>query len=142
MKAFAQQYGLSTSSIEVFLQDLVNLLERTPAEAKSALVQSNILPKEMLILSPLRVSTAPNTYPVPSNTLTITPIQPADKKATAKGKISNKFIGFANGIEGSSTAEYARQAGDKANVGTYSPNDVVFVSIPGKRGDEIVRSIQ
>ena len=72
-------------------------------------------------------------------TLTISPAQAVDKKATAKGSISNKFIGFADGIAGSSTAEYARQAGDKANVGTYNPNDTVFVSIPGMRGNEDVR---
>lgn len=71
--------------------------------------------------------------------LTITPAKSVDKKATAKGSISNKFIGFAEGIVGSSTAEYARQAGDKANVGEYNADDVVFVSIPGRRGDAEIR---
>ena len=71
--------------------------------------------------------------------LSITPTIAADKKATAKGSIANKFIGFAEGIQGSSTADYARQAGDKANVGTYNPDDIVFVSVPGKRGAEAVR---
>jgi len=78
----------------------------------------------------------------PTSTLNITPAKPVDKKAAAKGSISNKFIGFAEGIAGSSTAEYARQAGDKANVGSYNVNDVVFVSIPGLRGNEIVRHQQ
>lgn len=71
--------------------------------------------------------------------LTITPAQAADKKAAAKGSISNKFIGFAEDIKGSSTAEYARQAGDRANVGVYSHEDTVFVSIPGMRGNAEIR---
>jgi len=72
---------------------------------------------------------------ITKETLSITPVKLADKKATAKGSISNKFIGFADGIQGSSTAEYARQAGDKANVGIYSSGDTIFVSIPGMRGN-------
>ena len=72
-------------------------------------------------------------------TLTITPTKSVDRKATAKGSISNKYIGFAEGITGSSTAEYARQAGNKANVGIYSPEDTVFVSIPGMRGNAEIR---
>lgn len=74
-----------------------------------------------------------------SSTLKITPTKNIDAKAASKGSISNKFIGFADGIEGSSTAEYAKQAGAMANVGTYSPDDVVFVSVPGKRGDAKIR---
>ena len=74
-----------------------------------------------------------------SSTLKITPTKNIDAKAASKGSVSNKFIGFADGIEGSSTAEYAKQAGAMANVGTYSPDDVVFVSIPGKRGDAKIR---
>ena len=66
----------------------------------------------------------------------------ADKKASIKGSMSNKFIGFADGIDGSSTANYAKQAGEYANVGNYNSNDVIFVSIPGKRGDETVRHEQ
>lgn len=79
---------------------------------------------------------------IPQSTLSITPAQAVDKKATAKGSISNKYIGFAEGIVGSSTAEYARQAGDKANVGIYSPEDTVFVSIPGMRGNAEIRHAQ
>ena len=74
-----------------------------------------------------------------SSTLKITPTKNIDAKAASKGSISNKFIGFADGIEGSSTAEYAKQAGAMANVGTYSPDDVIFVSVPGKRGDAKIR---
>ena len=80
----------------------------------------------------------------PYNTdhLNITPANNADKKASIKGSMANKFIGFADGINGSSTANYAKQAGEYANVGNYNSNDIIFVSIPGKRGDETVRHEQ
>lgn len=81
---------------------------------------------------------------VNSNTtrLNITPANSVDKKAAIKGAMANKFIGFADGIFNSSTEKYAQQAGDKANTGNYTSNDVVFVSIPGKRGNEDVRHQQ
>lgn len=75
-------------------------------------------------------------------TLTITPANNADKKAAIKGAMANKFIGFADGIHNSSTGKYAQQAGDKANTGNYTSDDVIFVSIPGKRGNEDVRHQQ
>lgn len=74
--------------------------------------------------------------------LNIIPANNADKKASIKGSMANKFIGFADGINGSSTANYAKQAGEYANVGNYNSNDIIFVSIPGKRGDETVRHEQ
>lgn len=81
---------------------------------------------------------------VSSNTthLNITPANSVDKKAAIKGAMANKFIGFAEGIFNSSTGKYAQQAGDKANTGNYTSDDVVFVSIPGKRGNEDVRHQQ
>lgn len=81
---------------------------------------------------------------VNSNTthLNITPANSVDKKAAIKGAMANKFIGFAEGIFNSSTGKYAQQAGDKANTGNYTSDDVVFVSIPGKRGNEDVRHQQ
>lgn len=81
---------------------------------------------------------------VNSNTthLNITPANSVDKKAAIKGAMANKFIGFADGIFNSSTGKYAQQAGDKANTGNYTSDDVVFVSIPGKRGNEDVRHQQ
>ncbi len=81
---------------------------------------------------------------VSSNTthLNITPANGADKTAAIKGAMANKFIGFADGISNSSTGKYAQQAGDKANAGNYTSDDVVFVSIPGKRGNEDVRHQQ
>jgi len=80
--------------------------------------------------------------PYNTNHLNIISANNADKKASIKGSMANKFIGFADGINGSSTANYARQAGKYANVGNYNSNDVIFVSIPGKRGDETVRHEQ
>lgn len=74
--------------------------------------------------------------------LNITPANSVDKKAAIKGAMANKFIGFAEGIFNSSTGKYAQQAGDKANTGNYTSDDVVFVSIPGKRGNENARHQQ
>lgn len=73
----------------------------------------------------------------PSSSLVITPKFAADKTATIKARISNKFIGF--GPEGGSTYYYAQQAGSSANTGDYTAKDVIFVSVPGKRGDAQIR---
>ena len=69
------------------------------------------------------------------NILKITPIQAADKKAIAKASIATQFIGFGEGITGSSTEAYKKQAGSLANTGNYSSNDTIFVSVPGLRGN-------
>lgn len=94
--------------------------------------------------SPLHPTKEVKEDKVNSNTthLNITPANSVDKKATIKGAMANKFIGFANGIFNSSTGKYAQQAGDKANTGNYTADDVVFVSIPGKRGNEDIRHQQ
>lgn len=76
------------------------------------------------------------------NVFSVTPKQSVDKKAKAKAKVATKYIGFADGISGSSTALYAAQAGEYANTGTYTKDDVVFVSIGGKRGDAKLRKEQ
>lgn len=94
--------------------------------------------------SPLHPTKEVKEDKVNSNTihLNITPANNVDKKAAIKGAMANKFIGFADGIFNSSTGKYAQQAGDKANTGNYTSDDVVFVSIPGKRGNEDVRHQQ
>jgi len=74
--------------------------------------------------------------------LPITPIQDADKKAIAKASISNKFIGYGEGLGNSSTEHYRKQSGKNSNTGIYDSNDVVFVSVPGKRGDVSARTEQ
>lgn len=63
------------------------------------------------------------------NILKVKPSKSVDLKAISKAKLATKYIGF--GEEGSSTALYAKQTGDKANTGSYTPDDVVFVSING-----------
>lgn len=90
-----------------------------------------------------------NTTPESGNIVTevkdvfsVTPIQKADTKAKAKAKIATQYIGFAEGINGSSTAAYAKQAGEFANTGEYTSSDVIFVSIGGKRGDVNTRKTQ
>jgi hypothetical protein len=72
------------------------------------------------------------------NLFTVTPIQAADKKAKTKASIATQYIGFGEGITGSSTETYRQQAGDLANTGEYSADDVIFVSVPGKRGDAAI----
>lgn len=52
-------------------------------------------------------------------------------KDQAKSDRANKFIG--RGSPGSSTAAYAEAWGDRANVGEYSPEDTVFISVNGNR---------
>ena len=67
------------------------------------------------------------------NLFTVKPIQAVDKKAVIKASIATQFIGFGEGIAGSSTELYRQQAGKFANTGNYSTDDVIFVSIGGKR---------
>jgi len=86
--------------------------------------------------------TMPTRTFIVKNLFTVTPSKSADKKACAKASISTKFIGFNEGISGSSTELYRQQAGTFANVGTYTSEDVVFVSIGGKRGNINVRHEQ
>lgn len=57
---------------------------------------------------------------------------PADARKAAR---ATKLIGF--GAPGSSTADYVRQAGPLANCGAYTADDVVFVSINGRRRNRI-----
>jgi len=76
------------------------------------------------------------------NLFTVKPVQSADKKAIIKASVATQYIGFGKGIDNSSTELYRQQAEQYANTGNYSSNDVIFVSIGGKRGDEQVRKKQ
>ena len=76
------------------------------------------------------------------NLFTVTPIQAADKKAIIKASIATQYIGFGEGISGSSTETYRQQAGELANTGNYSADDVIFVSVPGRRGTELQQKTQ
>lgn len=62
------------------------------------------------------------------------------KKATAKASIANKFIGF--GAPNSSTELYQKQAGEYANVGNYTKDDTIFVSINGNIKNAIEYQLQ
>ena len=64
-----------------------------------------------------------------------------DKKAITKSKIATQYIGFGNNIPGSSTKSYANQAGEFANTGKYSTDDIVFVSMVGNRGSKKYQDI-
>lgn len=66
----------------------------------------------------------------------IKPANTTDAKAKVKAKISNKFIGYGvtiNNREGA-TSKYQRESGTFANTSNYNSNNVVFVSVPGRRG--------
>lgn len=52
-------------------------------------------------------------------------------KDARKAELMTQFIG--EGAAGTSTADYAQWAGDKANTGKYEASDTVFVSVNGKR---------
>ena len=75
------------------------------------------------------------------NIFTVTPQKGvSDAKAVIKASIATQFIGFGEDIVGSdgkrsTTQLYREQAGNLANTGNYSNNDVIFVSIPGRRGN-------
>ncbi|UNU73304.1 hypothetical protein LU293_09615 [Moraxella nasovis] len=66
---------------------------------------------------------------------TLTGKSPYLAKDQAKSDIANKFIGF--GAKGSSTDVYRQDWGNKANTGSYTSTDKVFVSINGKRPNRI-----
>jgi hypothetical protein len=66
-----------------------------------------------------------------------------DAKAVIKASIATQFIGFGEGIVGkdgkrSTTQIYREQTGTLANTGKYSGTDVIFVSVPGLRGDAAI----
>lgn len=52
-----------------------------------------------------------------------------DLKANVKAKYATQYIGF--GVPNSATDLYAKSAGELANTGNYSKNDVIFCSING-----------
>ena len=76
------------------------------------------------------------------NIFTVYPQQAVDYKAKVKASLATKYIGFAEGIEGSSTDSYRTQAGKFANTNDYTENDIIFVSIGGKKGSVETRILQ
>ena len=70
------------------------------------------------------------------------PVTSIDTKAVAKALISTKYIGFFEGIQKSSTELYAKQIPQHlVNTGSYTKEDVVFVSVIGNRGNVDTRRI-
>ena len=63
----------------------------------------------------------------------LTPTGQYTSKDQLKADKATKFIG--EGAANSSTAQYAKDAGDKANTGKYTKNDVVFISVNGARAN-------
>lgn len=60
-------------------------------------------------------------------------------KDQMKADISNKFIG--RGSATSSTNQYAKDYGDKANTGDYLSTDVVFISAEGNRTGRLLPDV-
>lgn len=60
-------------------------------------------------------------------------------KDQMKADISNKFIG--KGSAASSTNQYAKDYGDKANTGNYVSSDVVFISAEGNRTGRLLPDV-
>ncbi len=76
------------------------------------------------------------------NIIKVSPMNPIDTKAVAKALISTKYIGFFEGIQKSSTELYAKQIPQHlVNTGSYTKEDVVFVSVIGNRGNVETRRI-
>lgn len=69
------------------------------------------------------------------DTVTLTGKSPYLAKDQAKADTATKFIG--RGSEASSTAQYAKDFGTKANSGVYTAADRVFVSAEGNREGRI-----
>ena len=67
--------------------------------------------------------------------VTLTGKSPYLAKDQAKADTATKFIG--RGSEASSTAQYAKDFGEKANSGTYTAADRVFVSAEGNRDGRV-----
>lgn len=73
--------------------------------------------------------------PKANNKVTLTTKNKYGEKDQAKADLATKFIG--QGSETSSTNQYAQDFGDKANTGTYTADDTVFVSAEGARNNRM-----
>ena len=72
---------------------------------------------ETSVSNPSQQQSSGNNIPFSvKNIFTVNPIQSVDKKAKSKAKIATQFIGFAEGIAGSSTALYAKQISEQSNL--------------------------
>ncbi len=69
------------------------------------------------------------------NVFTVTPIQSADKKATVKASVANKYIGFGEGIAGSSTELYRQQILEQSTKKVSAKGKMTFSYGSSKRSD-------
>lgn len=129
-KEFAEKHGLDVNSTAAEIRKVPG------AEVRNLKWNSATLgEKSNVVLG----SAGDNTFRVDTSEkglFTVEPIQAADKKAVSKAKIATKYLGFSEGISGSSTDLYSKQAGIYANTGLYTNTDVVFASFSGKRGGD------
>jgi alkylated DNA repair dioxygenase AlkB len=109
----------------------ITLTFRRAADLESGMPST---PKKLTASQPTQTPTISVKNFDKKNLFTVTPIQSADKKAVIKASIATQYIGFGEGIKGSSTESYRQEVGALANTGNYSADDVIFVSIGGKRG--------
>lgn len=139
------------SLLDLFRNFVTNLFKNLGVSFENDTVAAQAIENIFIMIDEkgkVKKETQPEVKPATSNKFnkknifTVTPIQSADKKAIIKANIATQFIGFGEGITNSSTELYRQQAGQYANTGNYSSNDVIFVSIGGKRGNEEVRKEQ
>jgi len=122
--------GVRTQMRELYLKLLestLNSKNSTVRTVKGVRVEENAIEDAELLFG----KNFEQVIPTLSNkdVLKITPHNDKDKKATAKGRVATKFIGY--GVPGSATDSYRKQAGTLSNTGNYTSDDVVFVSING-----------
>jgi hypothetical protein len=122
---------------EISDSDIINFFGGVPKS------EEEVVPSQPMEQAPATVSGVAKNFDR-KNIFTVTP-QPgvSDNKAKAKASIATQYIGFGEGIVGrdgkrSTTQLYREQAGNLANTGNYSSSDVIFVSIPGLRGDAAI----
>lgn len=123
------------------LADLYNML-LSEAEEKDSLLH-NVNPNTNHIVTrtkePVILSAFEKRVLAPKNVFIMQPVNTSDQYVYTLGSIANKFIGFGEGIENSDTEQYRKAAKENANVGEYSPADVVFVHVPDSSGDRETR---
>ena len=127
--------------------DSINSFKDSELQNQLRYVAVSRAEKQAVIFTNKKISSTQSAAEVditsPKNVFSVQPIKGRpDKKATIKSKIATQYIGFAEGITGSSTGSYAQQAGQYANTGNYGSNDVIFVSIGGKRGSAELQKSQ
>jgi len=148
------------SSIKTMFSFQMKDMPRYSKESISHTIANRLNVSKDLVFNALQINfktpatTQPTQVPVSTdkfakkNIFTVTPQQGVvDNKAAIKASIATQYIGFGEGLRGSkgqrsSSEIYREQAGKFANTGNYSANDVIFVSVPGKRGAESKRKEQ